>query len=251
MPAMHSRDKIDIADWHAGDVSSQRGLRTVQRNWPPVVLGFIGSMALHLLLVPTVFFGTATSRIHLPDQPQGEAGQTSKSESENLVIIDLAQATKSATGVRIDLRIDRARLKLNVTKTIVIDRPRIDIHVDSSDEELMGQGAADSYEDSNRAHLAGIYSGQIRARIERIWRRPRGPVNDASDIADKRGAIDPFQCLVTIVQDSLGRVQETQLLSCGKLAHLGGALTLGIGTGLDVLDWAYGAPGDDCSSCRH
>lgn len=54
-----------------------------------------------------------------------------------------------------------------------------------------------------RGVLFGRYVGQIRARIERAWMRPRTPVGASS-----------FYCVVQITQDQRGNVKETALQSC-------------------------------------
>ena len=51
--------------------------------------------------------------------------------------------------------------------------------------------------------LAGRYLGQIDARIERVWLRPRTPVDSGE-----------FQCKVRVEQDSVGTVLEVQLEQC-------------------------------------
>ena len=53
------------------------------------------------------------------------------------------------------------------------------------------------------AALFGRYMGQVTARIERAWIRPRAPVNGRE-----------FQCRVRIEQDRLGTVEEVTLQRC-------------------------------------
>jgi hypothetical protein len=56
---------------------------------------------------------------------------------------------------------------------------------------------------SPQSPLAGRYLGQIDARIERAWRRPRTPVGDGL-----------FTCRVRIEQDATGGVKEITLEHC-------------------------------------
>lgn len=51
--------------------------------------------------------------------------------------------------------------------------------------------------------LAGRYVGQIDARIQRAWLRPRAPL-----------ATGLFTCRARITQDSTGRVREVELVGC-------------------------------------
>ena len=53
------------------------------------------------------------------------------------------------------------------------------------------------------SQLYGRYMGQISARIDRAWLRPRTPVGGAS-----------FSCHVRIVQDAVGNVMEVTLEQC-------------------------------------
>jgi TonB C terminal len=53
------------------------------------------------------------------------------------------------------------------------------------------------------AVLLGRYVGQIDARIERAWRRPRTPLKE-----------EDFSCRVQIVQDGTGAVMEITLERC-------------------------------------
>jgi hypothetical protein len=51
--------------------------------------------------------------------------------------------------------------------------------------------------------MYGRYLGQIHARIDRAWRRPRSAIGAPI-----------FQCQVQLDQDSVGRVDEITLLEC-------------------------------------
>ncbi len=76
------------------------------------------------------------------------------------------------------------------------------------------------------AQLYGIYSGQIQARIDRLWRRPRSPIKASK--ADTAREPDKFDCLVNIIQDSQGNVQEVLLPHCNGSAEWQRSLVLAI-----------------------
>jgi len=82
------------------------------------------------------------------------------------------------------------------------------------DEEKQSESFSDNNDGAERARLYGIYSGQIQARIERIWTRPRTPVNDVSSSTKTKDAVDYFHCQVQVVQDSDGNVREVLLPNC-------------------------------------
>lgn len=54
-----------------------------------------------------------------------------------------------------------------------------------------------------RTQLAGLYEGQIRARIERAWLRPREPIGE-----------DKFACRVLIRQSAQGVISEIEVQQC-------------------------------------
>jgi hypothetical protein len=55
-----------------------------------------------------------------------------------------------------------------------------------------------------RTRLFGRYMGQISARIERAWLKPRDPVTGGT-----------FACRVTIVQGATGNIEQISLEQCG------------------------------------
>ena len=64
-------------------------------------------------------------------------------------------------------------------------------------------GSAQSDGPSGLGTMYGRYLGQIHARIDRAWRRPRTAIGAPI-----------FQCRVQLNQDTLGRVEEVTLLEC-------------------------------------
>src|SRR6202012_449133 len=68
------------------------------------------------------------------------------------------------------------------------------------------------------ARLFGVYTGQIQARIDRVWRRPRTPVNAIAVDQKPTGTDESFQCEAQIVQDAKGNVQEILLPRCNGSA---------------------------------
>jgi hypothetical protein len=96
--------------------------------------------------------------------------------------------------------------------------PRLDLSVPSVGEEGSASEHASAGDGNDQAQLFGFYTGQIHARIDRLWLRPRSRVDDSSthesDPTDRS-----FQCQVQIDQDEIGNVREVLLLECnGTLA---------------------------------
>ena len=101
--------------------------------------------------------------------------------------------------------------------------PHIEISKDAIGESSDPAATIDSGDPVARAALFGRYTGQIDARIERVWRRPRSPVNPmdgsrqqstAADALNRGNGAETFRCQVHIVQDQRGAVQEVQVVAC-------------------------------------
>jgi hypothetical protein len=93
-----------------------------------------------------------------------------------------------------------APLDLPITLLSPDASPAFDSDVASTSAEVHEPATDDS---TIRSVLFGRYVGQIRARIERAWMRPRAPLSAAS-----------FSCAVQITQDRQGYVKEAALQSC-------------------------------------
>jgi hypothetical protein len=104
--------------------------------------------------------------------------------------------------------------KISLSSAVIPDTPApLNIESLTLGEEQTAGDAANG-DASERARLTGIYSGQILARIDRVWRRPRTPVNDESSDKKAETADESFQCEAQIIQDYSGYVQEILLPRC-------------------------------------
>jgi hypothetical protein len=102
--------------------------------------------------------------------------------------------------------------KMKVKSPIDVDTPAfLGLETLALSEDQVPIATADGTNGAEQARLLGIYTGQIQARIARVWRRPRSPVNE--DIASADAGYS-FQCEAQIVQDASGNVQEVMLPRC-------------------------------------
>jgi len=88
----------------------------------------------------------------------------------------------------------------------------LDLETSTLNEEAESANS-DGGDGAAQARLVGIYSGQMKARVERIWRRPRSPVSEDGETSTSN-AVEYFDCQVQIVQDPQGNVQEVLLPRC-------------------------------------
>jgi hypothetical protein len=77
-----------------------------------------------------------------------------------------------------------------------------EVTIDDSSAEA-NQSASSLSEESERSQLYGQYLGQIDARIERAWLRPRNPIGARL-----------FSCTARIEQDEAGNIQGITLVRC-------------------------------------
>jgi hypothetical protein len=184
-----------------------------RRHLPPVLWGVLGTFLVHALIMSSAWRGTRTvMRAAHEVFSSGSAGAPNPSQSQNLVLLDVP--VEPARGkVKFDRVPDPVLEWPALAPMARMRAPHILIPADAPDQETAGLPSDSS--DAAVAHAVGIYSGQIHARIERIWRRPRTPISVGDEKISREGSsTEAFQCVVTIVQDATGRVEGTDLLNC-------------------------------------
>ncbi len=213
---MISDRKMTVGTWSESQKTVVIDKREPKRFWSPAVVGLVGTLILHSLVLQTLGLGSRARAIRAPDVPKS-GSSFSKSETEpaeSLVLIELpktASADKETEAVLIPLR---GLLKDRPTAVSVFESPLPKVEILPLSDDKESESSVENSDGSERARLSGIYSGQIRARVERLWRRPRTPVNERNDPARIANSVDYFQCQVQIVQDSGGFVQEVLLPNC-------------------------------------
>ncbi len=214
--------KIDIDDWHVAVAPKQATLSAApEGRWSPTKLGVTGTLLVHLVAVQSVMLGAHARKSH-PPEAEGIGATMVKSEaapSETLVLIDLPQASMSDQSLTEELASAGRTLQDIPVKVFSDDPlPHVDIPTEDLSEDKDAAAAVDSGDPAVQAAMFGRYTGQIDARIERAWRRPRSPVNPSSGPAynanSQASANAEFKCQVRILQDAHGSIQEVQLLDC-------------------------------------
>lgn len=209
---------MEIAGWNPSADGTALKRVAGRRRRSPGFLGLIGTILLHALALQSALLGTRTSKERPPDS-QGPGATLIKSSTEpadDLVLLELPTADMNAQAFREDLASAGDLPKNLLVVVISPDKlPHVDIPADRVDEKADIAANVDSSDPAGRALLFGRYSGQIQARIERAWQRPRSPVNvEDSRPSGPNVAQADFRCQVRILQDNHGAVQEVQMLNC-------------------------------------
>jgi hypothetical protein len=183
---------------------NQRRQMPSQRLSTAVLAAFL-VVSIHALLLGSVILGAAhQTRYKRPDR-QGAGGSAIVSAAEPVMTLILI-ADAGLNNNHTDETIASRGLTIpHVAITIATPNPWPAIDLSATEDQADHTTAAqeNEAEAAARAALFGRYMGQIQARIERAWIRPRSAIEG-----------DTFQCRVQIVQDAQGAVKETTLQRC-------------------------------------
>ena len=214
---MDSPQKMDIVDWQDSSPPIVVKKRAPRRFLPPTLIGILGTLLLHALIIQSVPWGSGP-KLKLPETPESvEALAKSKSDSaERLVLISLPTAAISNQGAAQNLASSLPDLKnMKIKLPADVDAPAIlKFEALALSEDQVSKPTSNSGDGAELARLFGIYTGQIQARIDRVWRRPRTPINEIATDEKPADADESFQCEAQIVQDVRGNVQGVLLPRC-------------------------------------
>lgn len=151
-------------------------------------LAAVASIALHALFVAPALWGNGTRPDHAPNQR--DAGDTAL----QWVVLDDSLSASAITPA-----------PLGAPALVAIGLPDVlpPLPAAAPDPVTPKDKAAQSEDHSALGVMYGRYVGQIQARIDRAWRRPRTAIGAPL-----------FQCQVQIDQDEAGRVGDVTLLQC-------------------------------------
>lgn len=216
---MNNNKTMEVVDWCDMPSPSAPKVPAQRRYVSPIFIGLLGTLLIHALIVPSAF-GSRAHRTRPTEIP--EAGTLLKSKAdpaESLVLVTLPTLSSSSHSTTAVVSSELSFAKLAPPSLAELEPPALlDIEILTLGEEQLSQSTEDSGEATEQARLFGIYTGQIRARVERIWRRPRTPVNESAAREALSTADNSFQCQVQIVQDAHGFVQEVLLPQCNGSA---------------------------------
>jgi hypothetical protein len=209
---MDPHKKIDVGDWQDSPLPMAPETRSHRQFSSPTFIGVLGTMLLHAMFIQGLSFG---GRFHKPRPPEIQQTSTRSNAAEvqeSLVLLSLSPGSIASQAIvqpaEISSHLDLG--KMIIKSPISVYPPEIlELETFAFNENQTSSPAATGADAAEQA-LLGEYLGQIRARINRVWRRPRTAVNEQVSYA----AGEAFQCEAQIVQDAGGNVQEVMLPRC-------------------------------------
>jgi TonB C terminal len=158
-----------------------------------------------------------------------EAVRPSVNSSESLVLVSVVRSGVGRGVVENAVSALPTLSKMKIRPVIDKEAPPVlDVEALTLGDDQASTSKTNDGREAEKAHWLGIYTGQIQARIDRIWRRPRSPVTETD--ADKAAVSteDSFQCEAQIIQDPNGNVHEILLPRCNGSSAWQGSLVSAI-----------------------
>jgi hypothetical protein len=228
---MNKLRKLHVVDWQDSPRPAVPKKRARRRFFPPALIGMLGTLLLHAMLIQSVYFGSKGPNPK-PPEARESANASSKftAEADSLALISLPTignanqvTSESATASLANLS------KMKIKPVVHVDSPELlEIETLALSEDQAMKSTIEGGDGAEQARLFGIYTGQIEARIARVWRRPRSPVNEDNASQNANDGGESFQCEAQIVQDLRGNVQEVMLPRCNGSSAWRNSLVLAI-----------------------
>jgi len=188
---------------HPKSLIKHRLIRSPEARGAVIVGGLIASLALHGLLLTPLLLGTQHHRPRTLEQQGASAHNPEEQSVESMewVFVEDSQAIRDPSEAETALT---SQLFVPNVRPIPVDVLRASVAQIETPENPDDRPAVEaSGNEAGRSLLFGRYMGQISARVERAWMRPRSVPRSGS-----------FACRVQITQDRHGNVQEVTLTQC-------------------------------------
>jgi hypothetical protein len=183
---------------------SREPIARLRGRWLSCSLTLGASIVCHLLLIGTLI--ALGGQAKHPERSEGLGANSIASTDEAVATLILIEDPSSgAEEVQRESVASHGVVLQNFRLTIVSPIPTIDVGADSEADPNEAVAPVDdtSSDREVRAALFGQYIGQIQARVERAWLRPRSAIGE-----------DLFECRVQILQNPRGEVEEVTLQRC-------------------------------------
>lgn len=215
---MDADRRVSVAEWQPNGAPQlpPRIRRQSRYRISARFLGVLGTILVHVAVLQSlVVLGTQPKKIHRPINtgPGSTAIAGDRMTDQPLVLLQPIAAPESAISPLGELA-SRGIASRDLQIALISPDPAppaVDIPPDAKDDPTADSDIT-SGDPAGRARLFGIYTRQIQARIDRIWRRPRTPISQETD--PKETEHETFHCQIQVVQDAHGNVEEIMLPNC-------------------------------------
>lgn len=195
-------------------------------RWSSHAIGACGALVLHAMLFQAASLGARAAKPRTPQEtgPGASAIVSGADLTMTLVFVHLPGVAHSDMLEELASRGDAAA---NAAIQVISPDPTPAFDIEAEADADMTSEALQSVGDpATRSLLFGRYTGQINARIERAWLKPRSAVaaeaeadRSANDASSSNEGRELFRCTARISQDAHGNVKEVELMRCnGTLA---------------------------------
>jgi len=175
-------------------------------RWVGASVGAVAAILIHVLVIEAVLLGTAGREQH-PHRDEGLGANAVASDEEATATLILIEEPSDAPSPEdfMERLASHGVVLQNLRLTIVSPEPALAAPIESESNSSDPMVATDesSSDRSGRALLFGRYLGQIQARVERAWVRPRTPIGE-----------ELFECRLQVLQSKRGDVLEVTLQRC-------------------------------------
>ena len=181
----------------------------------------LGSVTLHaILLLPLVLGASAKMRTPNSFGAGASAIVSSAEPTMTVVFIDAPAVTSDPGRITEDISSRGLPSEAFAMKVVSPDpTPAFDIRSLTTDRDAPDPIPEAAGDIPGHALMFGRYMGQVMARIERAWLRPRSPISDPL-----------FRCRVEIKQSAKGDVLEVTMQQCNGDGHWQASLAAAIQT---------------------
>ena len=168
------------------------------------LFGALASLLLHVLLLTPALLGAATHTRHVPNS-EASSMSVGSSEESSMMLVSIEQSGSDARSARETDDVASPSASPDALLPVAMPDFALPAALVQSDGEENEEAPANEARTSDPGHapLFELYVGQIDARIQRAWIRPRTSIDSVM-----------FACRVRITQDSNGRVQEMEIVRC-------------------------------------
>jgi hypothetical protein len=193
--------------------------RSINR-WHHRALGACGALLIHALMFQVVSLGASGPK-HRLERETGPGASELLSGADPTMTLVLVQLPGVMQVDLLEQLASRGDAAASAAIEVISPDPspalEIEETADATDNPEAPQAVGDP---AARSMLFGRYTGQINARIERAWMRPRSPVVEVKTdlFAQPTDSVEQpdqhFRCTVRITQDKQGNVKEVELVQC-------------------------------------